>query len=288
MILDNKTARDRRLELDSEGFLVHILSYSNEFEIDIDALKNLFEIGREKLLRITNELKYYGYLVIESKLNDTGSLDGKRWTFYDVSQCPDKPKKSRDPAKPNDGQFTSSGVPVIRANRSSGKPNDFKRKTDSKERKTKKKNRKETETETANRAAVRRRVFEIMAFFAFGVPAEKVEFMSPKQKNKIQGEIELLEQMTDEIESIQFFGDWWRNDWRSLDRKFNRFQRPRIEQFRELWFEFTTSDALSVARLEFETEMRKQQNEKQSNNNAASQRFAAQYDYTKFANIAFD
>lgn len=117
--LDNTVARDMNLSLDTRGFHHHILSYSKEFETTVESLMSHFKIGREKLLRMTNELKKFGYLEIKGVKDKKGVFVGKEWVFYDVPQ-ESKIRVSQDTAKPNVG-----------LNRTSDNPHDNNRKDES-------------------------------------------------------------------------------------------------------------------------------------------------------------
>ena len=94
-----------------------------------------------------------------------------------------------------------------------------------------------------HRAAAR----EIIAYLCFGFPPDKLKYLSAKQETKIQSAIRDIEILSDNkvFPALNYFGSFWANDWRSADKKFNKFQRPRPEQFGELWFEFIESDALT-------------------------------------------
>lgn len=108
--LDNNTVRDANLSLDTRGFQHHILSYSQDFEISAEGLMKMFGIGREKLLRMTNELKQFGYLEIRGARNEKGAFVGKEWIFYDVSQNADF-RVSQDTGNPHVGVSRTSGEP---------------------------------------------------------------------------------------------------------------------------------------------------------------------------------
>ncbi|MBS4029689.1 MAG: hypothetical protein KGZ58_13760 [Ignavibacteriales bacterium] len=84
--ISNKTLRDKRLSLEARGMLTEILSYSEGFETSVESLLKLLDIGRNKLLRITNELKTNGYLRIENVRGRRGQIIDKEWCFYAESQ----------------------------------------------------------------------------------------------------------------------------------------------------------------------------------------------------------
>lgn len=84
--IQNETLRDKRLSLEARGALGEILTYSEHFDIDVTGLMALWEIGREKLLKITNQLKECGYLEITDVRDKKGKIIDKEWNFYGESQ----------------------------------------------------------------------------------------------------------------------------------------------------------------------------------------------------------
>ena len=121
--LANHTVRDRRLSLDTSGFLHHILSYSREFEASIQTFMDMFKIGRDKLLRITNELKEFGYLQLVPTKNKKGNFDGWEWRFYDESQGID----FRNLDKPEVRVSGDTDNTDVRETRTSGNTDDIKK-----------------------------------------------------------------------------------------------------------------------------------------------------------------
>lgn len=108
----NTTLRDKRLSLDTRGFLGEMLSYSEDFEVSVEWLLEHFDIGREKLLRFTTELKEFGYLKIPTSTNEHGKFTGKEWFFYGEPEAADTAEEPR------------CGKTVSRLSRSTGNPHD--------------------------------------------------------------------------------------------------------------------------------------------------------------------
>ena len=99
--ISNKVLRDKRLSLESRGALCEILSYSEEFDTSVKSLMKLWGINRKKLLKITNELKQFGYLEIVNVRNEKGHIFDKDWIFYGKPQDFDFPA----PVKTEDFYF---------------------------------------------------------------------------------------------------------------------------------------------------------------------------------------
>lgn len=250
LIVANKVCRDRTISEGALGVLIHCLSYSKEFDASRAELMAIFGFGKGKLDGYTGELKAAGYLTIEPAPLKNGKFAGYVWTFYNVKQQ----------------VFTDTRKTGIRENRNPENPESFKEK----KRKFKKTNHKDLKKENSDapnrnggaekadandapetqkpetktrRAAAR----EIIAYLCFGFPPDKLKHLQSKQETRIQSAIREIEILSDNkvFPALNFFGSFWANDWRSFDKKFDKFQRPRPEQFAELWFEFIESDALT-------------------------------------------
>lgn len=78
----NTTLRDKRLGLDTRGFLGELLSYQEDLDVSVEWLMEHFNIGRDKLLRMTTELKANGYLETPAIKGEGGLLKGKEWFIY--------------------------------------------------------------------------------------------------------------------------------------------------------------------------------------------------------------
>lgn len=81
----NSTLRDKRLKLDTRGYLGEILSHVEGLDVSVEWLLEHFSVGRDKLFRMNKELKDFGYLETPSVTNDKGQFEGKEWFFYGVS-----------------------------------------------------------------------------------------------------------------------------------------------------------------------------------------------------------
>jgi hypothetical protein len=240
--LPNGTARDRRLTLEASGYLAHLLSYSDEFKPTIKSLKKMFGVGRDKIHSLNRQLKFFGYLTIEPGHADGGEFDGAIWTYSNVSEFPDRTKeeftaslKTRTPAKPGSAETGirgSSDPPLNNGFKKTG----LIRKTG-----------KEKIEQTNENARPRDLAFAWIAFLSLGIPIDKSEFVSSGLTKIINDELDVLEKMDADLSQIQYFGKCWAENYRSKDRSTGKFQRPRIRQFRELWFEFMTADILTDA-----------------------------------------
>lgn len=130
--------------------------------------------------------------------------------------------------------------------------------------------------------------FLIFAKLCYGFPPDKIEFLSDKQKSKIETELERFSAAEIDLKDLIFFSDFWRDSWRSIDRKYQTFQRPRPEQIFELYFEFLESARLTETRLDFEKNYERLKLEKQQNGNGNKFDAINEYDYAEFAFISFN
>jgi hypothetical protein len=80
--IPNATLRDKRLGLDTRGFLAELLTHREDLDVSVEWLMEHFRVGRDKLLRMTNELKAGGYIEITTVHADKGLLLGKEWFIY--------------------------------------------------------------------------------------------------------------------------------------------------------------------------------------------------------------
>lgn len=128
--IKNVTLRDKRLDLDTRGALGEILTYSENFEADVPGLMALFDIKRERLLKITNQLKENGYLEIKPVHDKRGRIVDKEWIFYGVSQNFNFRKKENKPEnhdteKPDNGENHDTEKPNVGQNHTTEKPDDL-------------------------------------------------------------------------------------------------------------------------------------------------------------------
>jgi hypothetical protein len=123
--IQNTTLRDKRLSLDTRGALGEILTYSEDFKADTESLMKLFGVGREKLLKITNQLKQFGYLEIKPVRDARGKIVDKDWIFYGESQGEDFRQAVHDAENPHHGVIHDAGLPYVGKNQSTGNPHDI-------------------------------------------------------------------------------------------------------------------------------------------------------------------
>lgn len=88
VITPNSTARDKRLTLESRGALTYLLSHSKTFDIKVAFLLEEFGIGKDRLQRITGELRRHGYLHIVAN-REKGRFTGWTWNIYAEAQDQD-------------------------------------------------------------------------------------------------------------------------------------------------------------------------------------------------------
>lgn len=307
--LRNETARDRRLSLCASGALIHILSYSKQFEIDGKGLQKLFNIGERKLLKISKELKTFGYLEIIPARKASGALDGWQWNFYGQPQArllkPANPIESGTSTEAAKMSVTVEKQPSTEPAKT---PYTAKRRTRQnvghgiiRNRNTnvlntgntigeKKKNDADATragapaagNAAAENVAASAPSFDTIANFCFGIPPGKIEFIGAQQKREVETAIARLNGLAADLSALPYFLDYWRADWKSLDRRYNKYQPPRPEQIADFWFEFTESIGETARRLDLESQIAadkdlqrtQKQNEKRN-------------DYSEFEHIEF-
>lgn len=101
----NSTLRDKRLSLDTRGYLCELLSHTEDLEVSIDWLTKHFGVGRDKLFRMNKELKEAGYLETPAVTNEKGQFEGKDWFIYGV------PPDIRKTGEPEVGEKPTTGKP---------------------------------------------------------------------------------------------------------------------------------------------------------------------------------
>lgn len=137
-IIPNETARDKRLGLDSRGFLCEILSHTEDLNFSVEGLMEHFGIGRDKLLRITKELKTFGYLETPQLIGEKGFFEGVEWVFYNLDQTGVRETRTADkphpPLKKEENQEEKKENTLLRKGASSNSSEKPKKKTDGQQR----------------------------------------------------------------------------------------------------------------------------------------------------------
>ena len=128
--IQNTTLRDKRLTLDARGALAEILTYSEEFKASTESLMSLWGIGREKLLKITNQLKKFGYLEIVPVRDSKGKIVDKDWIFFGEPKIepvaePAEKVVIHDAGNPYVGETHDAGKPYVGENHRTENPHDL-------------------------------------------------------------------------------------------------------------------------------------------------------------------
>lgn len=262
VILKNSTARDRRISAESLGVLTHVLSYSEQFEASADWLKATFNFGRHKADKVVAELKQFGYLEILPTRAEFGKIAGWQWNFYGIPKA-DLIAKNPNVGKSDIRQKSNKNPDVGFSDKlkkpTVGKSDIHIKKT----RQLKKTNKKELKKDDAaargngNGNGIKTTApspLDYLANFCFSVPFGKAGFLSETQSEKLKSAVVRLENIGADFSALPYFIDFWRNDWKSFDKKFQKYQPPRPEQIAEYWFEFIESPAETTRRMQIETE----------------------------------
>jgi hypothetical protein len=138
-IMPKELAQDHCLSLEALGLATYFLSLPDDWKITFKNVQKAWNIGRDKLYRILNELIASGYVSRISYINQHGQKRWKPYTFYaspsrnphhkavENDPCPEKPhtenkdvittkerfKKEKDLADPLQSAQSSSGISEI-------------------------------------------------------------------------------------------------------------------------------------------------------------------------------
>ena len=81
--IDNLMINDRRLPLECIGLMTYLLSKPEDWTISMQQLQSHFDIGREKMQRLTKILESAGYLIRMKPQNEQGQFIGTYWHVTD-------------------------------------------------------------------------------------------------------------------------------------------------------------------------------------------------------------
>lgn len=82
-MIDNRTLADSDLKWEVLGVLVYLLSKPDDWEVKTSHLINEREGGRTKMLRILNELKKAGYVVLVFDRDSAGRITGQHYEVFE-------------------------------------------------------------------------------------------------------------------------------------------------------------------------------------------------------------
>ena len=83
MVISNRIARDERLSFEARGFLVFMLSMSDDWNFSIKGLVNQTGMKRSVILRMVKELRDCGYILIKQETKKDGKFTAKTWELYE-------------------------------------------------------------------------------------------------------------------------------------------------------------------------------------------------------------
>lgn len=86
VVIDKRTAQDKRLSWSARGLLQFLLSLPDDWEININHLTKCSPAGKHQVRTTINELKQFGYLTVNSQRADDGKFRGVE---YDICEVPE-------------------------------------------------------------------------------------------------------------------------------------------------------------------------------------------------------
>lgn len=109
----NSVARDSRLSFEARGFLVYLLSMSDEWEFSIKGLAFETQLSKHTIMRLVTELKNAGYIKQSRERNERGQLGAPVWEVYEapVLEGSTKLNKNLTLDKPNSGESLTWAAP---------------------------------------------------------------------------------------------------------------------------------------------------------------------------------
>jgi uncharacterized phage protein (TIGR02220 family) len=106
--IDNAMINDRRLPLECIGLMTYLLSKPEDWTISMQQLQSHFDIGREKMQRLTKILEDAGYLIRMKPQNEQGQFLGTYWHVTDEPTTGNTDyRKTRQSEKPTVGKPVS-------------------------------------------------------------------------------------------------------------------------------------------------------------------------------------
>ena len=101
--VSNDTVRDDRLSLEARGFLVFLLSLTDEWDFSVSGLSYQLNLSPQIVARLIKELKACGYIRMTKHKNSKGRFDGYEWTITELSKNrgSEKPKLGKTETREN-------------------------------------------------------------------------------------------------------------------------------------------------------------------------------------------
>ncbi len=94
LVVSHTPLKDIRLNWDSRGLLVFLLSKPDDWTVNVEYLIKQAPSGRDKIYRMLKELITFGYIERQQKRNPSGNIEGYIYFVYELplSPYPDKPE----------------------------------------------------------------------------------------------------------------------------------------------------------------------------------------------------
>lgn len=94
LVVSHTPLKDIRLNWDSRGLLVFLLSKPDDWTVNVEYLIKQAPSGRDKIYRMLKELIKFGYIERQQKRNPSGNIEGYIYFVYELplSPYPDKPE----------------------------------------------------------------------------------------------------------------------------------------------------------------------------------------------------
>jgi len=118
LMVSNSVIRDARLSIEARGFLLYLLSMSDDWKFSVNGLSYATGLSESKVTALTQELKNAGYVFTKKVKDERGRFGSYEWTVYErpVLAAFTEQAKNRTSEKPN----LENSEP--RKNRTSEKP----------------------------------------------------------------------------------------------------------------------------------------------------------------------
>lgn len=84
--VDWSAIRDTRLSFEARGFLMFILSMSDDWEFSTYGLSTLTGLSKSVVMRLVKELKENGYIVQKKKHDKAGHFSSYEWHIYESTE----------------------------------------------------------------------------------------------------------------------------------------------------------------------------------------------------------
>ena len=85
-MIRNDVLNDKNLSFEAKGFLVYLLSFTDEWEFSINGLAYTTGLTRNTIMRLVKELKKAGYIHQKKKQNKKGQFTSYEWDIYELPE----------------------------------------------------------------------------------------------------------------------------------------------------------------------------------------------------------